>query len=255
MSKTTGVKCPHCDAPIEYDGSERYVTCEYCGSKVEVTGENEIVFRKVDEAEVQKTKTERAVKLKELDAQMAEDERDSEHQNRFRYVWVIVVVVCLIAGLFGNEDMFYLAFLAAVIGFFGKSIVKWFQSLDKSAEKYEAEQQKLRDAGYISIPPDLSIQLFPTVKIEAAVEMLKASGFKDIEIVNLRDLTRKDRAKKDIIDKVIINGETAYKNTLYPPDAKVLVQYHGFPSDSEASILKKLGAGVRAAKEVFLNDK
>ena len=241
MSRTTAIKCPHCDAPIEYDGSERYVICEFCGSKVEIASENEIVFRKVDEAEVQKTKTERVIKLKKLDAQMAENERDSEHQNRYRIIWAAIVVVCLFAGLLGNEDMFYLAFLAAVVGFFGKSIKRFFQKLSepsgkpgflqKWADDIEAEEKRKKDAGYICIPPDLSLKVFPTIKVAAAVEMLKNAGFTNVSAVNLRDLKNNEKHKKDLILKVTIDGKDAFKNELYPPDGNVQVLYHDFPEE------------------------
>lgn len=261
MSKASGIKCPHCDAPIEYDGSERYVTCEYCGSQVEVTGENEFVFRSVDEAEVQKTKTERAVRLKELDAQMAQDASDTEHQKVYRIVWFSVVGVCLIAGLLGNEGGLALAFLAAIIGYFGKSFVKWQKTsstkVEEAQKKAKAEEQAKIDAGYIRIPPDLSLKIIPTVNVVAAVQMLQAAGFTDISVVNLRDLSKSDKYKKGIIDKVVIDGENAFSSQLYSPDAKVLVQYHDYPNEDESSVLKKVGAsvsaGVRSVKEAFIS--
>lgn len=261
MSKTTGIKCPHCDAPIEYDGSERYVTCEYCGSKVEVTGENEFVFHTVDEAEVQKTKTERAVRLKELDAQMAQDASDTEHQKVYRIVWFSVVGVCLIVGLFGNTDALALAFFAAIAGYFGKGFVKWLRSPNTKAEeakqKAKAEEQAKIDAGYIRIPPDLSLKVFPTVNVVAALQMLQAAGFTDISVVNLRDLTKSDKYKKGIIDKVVIDGANAFSSELYSPDAKVLVQYHDYPNEDESSVLEKVGAsvsaGARSVKEAFIS--
>ena len=232
MSKTSGVKCPHCDAPLEYDGSSRYITCGFCGSTVEVTGENEFVIRKVDEAEIQKTKTERAVRLKELDVQNATDERDAEHQNRWRIIWGAIVVVCLIAGLLGNEDMFYLAVIAAIIGFGGK----YFKALFKKADEIEAREKKERqdkiDSGYIVFPESLSYKIFQTVKVQAAVEMLTNAGFTKVFTVNLKDLKDKsDKDKKDIIEKVLIDGNMAYKNEIYPPDATVQVQYHDFTDE------------------------
>ena len=248
MSRTTGIKCPLCGAPVEYDGSSRYVKCEYCGSIVEVASENEIVIHSIDEAEVQKAKTERAVRLKKLDVQMAEDKRDSEHQQQYRFVWFGVVGVCLIAGLLGNEDMFYLAFLAAIIGFFGKNIKSFFNNLlaplndpelqekqakeaEARAQKAEAEKQAKIDAGYLTIPEDCSIKIFQTTRVQAAVELLKNAGFTNVNAVSLHDLKSDEKQKKDIIDKVTVDGKTAYRGELYPPYANVQVLYHDFTED------------------------
>ena len=257
MSKTAGIRCPHCDAPVEYDGSERYVTCSYCGSKVEVTGENEVVFRTIDEAEVQKTKTERAVRLKELDAKMAQDARDHEHRKAFRIVWIAIAAVGLIMGFLGDEDGFYIALFAAIAGCFGKSIVnfyrKIFNDLEKDAERAKKEEEEKIAAGYIWIPPDVTTKVLQTTRIDAAVDMLKAAGFNNIEIVNLRDLTRKEREKRGLIDKVVVDGQVIYSSQLFMPDTKILVQYHGLPEELETSVLQKLGAGVRAAREAFQN--
>ena len=248
MSKTSGINCPLCGAPIEYDGSSRYVKCEYCGSSTEVTSENEIVFHSIDEAEVQKAKTDRAVRLKRLDAQMAEDERDSEHQLQYRFVWFGVVGVFLIAGLLGNQDMFYLAFLAAVIGFFGKNIKKFFKDLfaplndpelqekwakeaEDRARKAAEEKQAKIDAGYTTIPDDCSIKIFQTTRVQAAVEMLKHAGFTNVNAVSLHDLQSDQKHKKDIIEKVTIDGKTAYTGELYPPHANVQVLFHDFTED------------------------
>ena len=231
MSKTSGVKCPHCDAPLEYDGSSRYITCEFCGSTVEVTGENEFVIRKVDEAEIQKTKTERAVRLKELDVQDAADERDTEHQNRWRIIWGVIVAVCLIAGLLGNEDMFYLAVFAAIIGFFGKSIKNLFSKMDEEIAKKDKERQDKIDAGYVVFPEGLS-NVFQTATVQAAAEMLKNAGFTNIHTVNLKDLReRSDKHKKGIIEKVLVDGKWAFGGEIYRPDAIVQIQYHDFTDE------------------------
>lgn len=229
MSKAAGIRCPHCDAPLEYDGSSRYVTCEYCGSNVEVTSENEIVFHTIDEAKVQRTKTERVVRLKEIDAQMAEDERDTEHQNWYRIIWGGIVAVCLIAGLLGNEDMFYLAFFAAIIGFFGKPIKAYLRKTEEKEAREERARQAKIDDGYILFPEDLTFKIFQTVNASTAVDILKNAGFTNVQTVNLRDLKDGSQMnKKGIIEHVIIDGKEAFKNDVFPPDAVVQVQFHDY---------------------------
>ncbi|MBQ6482081.1 MAG: hypothetical protein IJI45_13255 [Anaerolineaceae bacterium] len=229
MSKTSGIKCPHCDAPLEYDGSSRYVTCEYCGSKVEVTGENEIVFHKIDEAAVQKTKTEREVRLKELDVQNAIDARDTVHHNWYTIIWGGIVAACLVAGLLGNEDMLYLAFFAAFIGFCGKYVIAFFRRENEKEAREERERKAKLADGYLLFPEDLAFSLFQTVNAPTAVDILKNAGFKNVQTVNLRDLKDGSQMdKKGIISHVIIDGKEAKKNDVFLPDSVVQVQFHDY---------------------------
>ena len=233
MSKMSGVRCPHCDAPLEFDGSSHYVTCEYCGSNVEITGENEHVFRVIDEAAVQRTKTERVVRLKEIDARMTEEANDTEHQRSFRIIWAAVVIACLIAGLIsGNYEFFYLAFAAAIVGFFGKSIKNYFRKMDEDNARIERVRQEKIAEGYIAFPEALEFRIFQTVSASAAVEILRTAGFENIQTVSLRDLNDGSQKKqKGIIYQVVINGKEANRNDVFLPDAIVQVQYHDYPEE------------------------
>ena len=103
--------------------------------------------------------------------------------------------------------------------------------MTKSANESEEKRQSLINAGYISIPAELSLKLFPTIKVTAAIEMLKNAGFTNIHTVNLKDLQKNEKSQKDVIKKVLIEGKDPYTSDLYPPNANVEILYHDFPDE------------------------
>ena len=50
--KFTSVKCPECGATLPIEEGREQIFCSYCGSKIIMTNENEYIYRKVDEAEI-----------------------------------------------------------------------------------------------------------------------------------------------------------------------------------------------------------
>ena len=124
MNSISSLKCPHCGAPLPPVEENDGVICSYCGSRVTVTNENEYIFRTIDEAEVQRTKSERDIKLKELDLQFLKEKTDNEFLKYYNVVWAAIICVLLIAGFFGIENAFSYAITAAILGFLGKFIYK-----------------------------------------------------------------------------------------------------------------------------------
>lgn len=90
MART--VKCPSCGAELTVkDDNRDFMFCEFCGTKVRLDDYQE-THRYVNEAEVQRVKAEKEIKLRELEAKEKEKEADRKESNFIGLIGIIMVI-------------------------------------------------------------------------------------------------------------------------------------------------------------------
>lgn len=91
--KFTSVECPSCGAHLSVEEGREKVFCEYCGTQIIMTNENEHTYRRVDEAEIKRAETERMVRMKELEMEEKEDNRERKSTKTAYIISAILGVV------------------------------------------------------------------------------------------------------------------------------------------------------------------
>ena len=80
--------CPNCGAQIFLDDSRDFGFCQYCGTKI-MLDDYRSTHRVVDEARIQETETDRLIRLKELEIEEKQQEREHKQQKWIMIGWAI----------------------------------------------------------------------------------------------------------------------------------------------------------------------
>ena len=100
--KAISLKCPECSASLSVKEGRDQLFCQYCGAKIVLQNENERIYRRIDEADVKRSETERLIRLKELEMEAAKQE-DEKASKRLKVKISLALVVAGIAmAVFGN---------------------------------------------------------------------------------------------------------------------------------------------------------
>ena len=99
------VKCPECGANLQFDGQSVPSFCSYCGARIIATDDRETVHRYIDEAELKRAETERAVRMKELELmereQAGKERREADLQaqrEKIEYAKRIKTIAAIVVG-------------------------------------------------------------------------------------------------------------------------------------------------------------
>ncbi len=100
--KAISLKCPECSASLSVKEGRDQLFCQYCGAKIVLQNENERIYRRIDEADVKRSETERLIRLKELEMEAAKRE-DEKASKRLKVKISLALLVAGIAmAVFGN---------------------------------------------------------------------------------------------------------------------------------------------------------
>ena len=58
MIELTSLKCPECGASLDIPEERDHIFCQYCGTKILLTNDNEKIIRHVDEAAIKQAENE-----------------------------------------------------------------------------------------------------------------------------------------------------------------------------------------------------
>ena len=220
-------KCPECGAPINAEIGRSSIFCSYCGAKVLLNNENEYVVRTIDEAQIEKAKSKRDIRMRELDLEEQSQSHEMQMSTVLLYLWiasiVIIAAVCLVVGFSGGLGpiaAFYIALLigAPVIG--GGAYLLFKVLPEKKANERNAA------AGGIAFPKSRTVLRGQNYQVWNST--LRSAGFTNVTCVNLHDVKLGLFQKDGVIEKVTVNGkETLFGGNVYHPDVPIIISYHG----------------------------
>lgn len=116
------VNCPSCGAAIPITEGHSQLTCSYCGTKLNITNENEHIIRHVDEAQVKHVEVEQMIRLRELE--MEEKKRKVENLKLVGMLGVLLLCVFLtfigeVFNILGMSVFGMLGMMFVFLCFFG----------------------------------------------------------------------------------------------------------------------------------------
>ena len=224
MVKLISIKCPDCGAALQFEEGRSTAFCSYCGAKILLHNENEYIYRNIDEAEIKQAENDRVYMLKELEM----EEREDKHHRFLTAVWLICTILSFVIGLIlintGPKDSddpgYMLIMVGMIVGLWG-----WLM-LDSGKKKRSKNRYR---PGYAKLPNQALH--YENLHFTAVRNSLKASGFKNIQLINLGDLRLGILKKNGSVDSVTINGEPVSSDEWYKQEAGIIITYHGFPDN------------------------
>lgn len=117
--KLIKLKCPDCGANLELEADREQAFCSYCGAKILLHNENEYIHRTIDEAEIEKAKATKEVRLKELEVEKTKTNLLKWAAIIYLTVVAVMVVVGLIGKAIGNVYLSNYLFIGELFFFLG----------------------------------------------------------------------------------------------------------------------------------------
>lgn len=91
------VKCPECNSNLNIEEERKSAFCTYCGAKILISNDNVHIVRTIDDAKIEEAKTERIVKLKELDL----EEKTVNLFQPLTIIWMIIGIIMIVISVVG----------------------------------------------------------------------------------------------------------------------------------------------------------
>lgn len=224
----TTVKCPDCGASLPIEEGREKIFCSFCGAQVQITNENEHIYRHIDEAEVKQAETDRLIRLKELEIEESRRKQGDSLKNLLTKIWIgsifVVAIICLavwisddeLGGLAAFNCLFYIG--GPVVG--GGAYLIFKVIPDRESEKM------VRESGGIKFPKYL--EPFDEKNYEEIENALTRVGFSNITCINLHDVTLGILQKPGIIEDIKIDNEIITEGgKYYMPNTPITITYHG----------------------------
>ncbi len=245
MIKLISVKCPECGAALQFEEGRQTAFCSYCGTKILLHNENEYIYRNIDEAEIKQAENDRLYIMKELES----EEKQEKHYRTLTFIWLFITIALFAIGLYFiktdttevgsiGSDVgavgAIMVFLGISVGLFGL-MAFFIVHIDEQEKKNKKKRSHNRyRPGYLKLPDQAAN--YKNLHFTAVRDSLKASGFSNIEMINLGDLRLGILTKNGSVDSVMIDGESISidgesisSDEWYRQEAKIIISYHGFP--------------------------
>ena len=231
-------KCPQCGANLTFTDDRDVGYCEFCGTKISFE-DMRVTQRIIDEAEMKRAETEQLREKHRIEIEqkkMEEEERQkleaknfrekrAREQSMLKKIYFTVSAVLLIAFIIfflGDKYMEGALMLLLLLIFLMMGGIYIFSEFSK---KTEEKLQFLN--GAIRFPRDM--EPFEGKKYDEISEALARAGFRNIQCINLRDLTFGILKKPNTVEEVCINGAPISSGgQIYMPDTPIKIKYHGF---------------------------
>ena len=208
-------QCPSCGAQISLDDSREFGFCQYCGTKI-MLDDFRSTHRVVDEARIHETETDRIIRLRELEIEEKEADRSRKSRKNAYIIAIVMVIVGALFCAFGG--------LLGVLLIIGGGLVAEFTYIGATDQKKKRENVRNTREGMIKLNSaafEYEGKNYKTIK-----EIYTRLGFKNVSVINLRDLHVGLVKRSGIVDEVIIDDEVIDADKWYHPNADVLITYH-----------------------------
>lgn len=221
MKTLIKMNCPSCDASLEVEKNQKFVFCEYCGTKVIVNDENEYTYRNVDEAAMKRAETERLIQLKEM-------EMEAKKQNGRKALiifWAAATVLLLITGIvFTSIDSVNSLSIGLILIMLSMSVALYgaigLFSNGKGRDKRTSHIQN--GIKITSAMADTEEKNYQSV-----IALYKGAGFHNITCVPMNDLNFLAARKNGQVESLVIDGDEDIRTgDIFSADAPITITYH-----------------------------
>ena len=225
--KLTAMICPACGAKLEAEEGRKTIFCSFCGVKVDIDHENEHVIRYVDEAKIRELEMEE----KKRQAKIAADNRKKQEEATRQKVLKERLLFVSFAGLAIIALGIILIFVGIRAGslgtLFAGILLIVFGSVTRSKLVKHYNEELLYHEGMVRYPPCSNDAIAHEVE-----NLLKSSGFRNIQMFNMKDVRLGLFVSIGEVESVTINGVEPEVGAWYDPMSAIIIRYHGSASDN-----------------------
>lgn len=218
-TEVEALKCPECGAALENIQGADHVFCKFCGTKVQITRDNEQIIRHVDEARIRQSDNQYALEMKKLELQEQERIRQqAEHDKKVKMSIALGVGggISLLLGMIGISFF-------ALIGLICFYVLYRMWKTDKKSRK--AAMPAAPKQARVQVPA--SIRGYQNKDYMTIQQQFARAGFINIRCVPLNDLSMGIMKKPGKVDSITINGHPITSAGMkFCPDAPVVITYH-----------------------------
>lgn len=217
--KVVSIRCPDCNASLEFEQGRNNAFCQYCGAKIILFNENEHVYKHIDEAAVKNAETDRLIKLKELEMK----EKSNNQKKKYVYIYGIVMVVILlfliISILAGSEGLITLFALLLFVGLYG-GVFGLIALIPKPSDSQQNNRK-------IALP--MWITKYKNMDYRIVEKELRRAGFYNIRCIEVYDLKNGLFNSQDQVASLTIDGnQSVAAGQKYLPETPIVITYHSF---------------------------
>lgn len=209
--------CLNCGAQISLDDSRDFGFCQYCGTKI-MLDDYRSTHRVVDEARIHESETDRIIRLKELEIEEKEKERSRKSRKN---AYIVAAVMAVIGGILVAFES-----LLGPLLIIGGGVVALITYTGGIEQRENRENKQKSHDGMIKLTSTAFDYEGKNYKV--IEDVYARLGFKNISVINLRDLHLGLLKKNGVIEGIIIDDEVIDSNKWYNPSAEVVITYHGF---------------------------
>lgn len=213
------LECPNCGANLEVKNDVRQCFCTYCGTKILINNENEMVIRNIDEAKIKEAEYDYNIRLKQLEEEKATRQAEIDNKTEITAKIKERQKVCLIvAGIVGIVS---LIFFPLGIPF---ACYLVYYALKKIPEK--EQESRMMETGGVRFPNGLTP--FKQKNYQTIVAALENAGFTNIVCNSLHDVKLDLLQKSGKVENITVNGNILLTGgRVFPSNVPIVITYHG----------------------------
>ena len=227
--------CPNCGASLKFEDDNRdFGFCQFCGAKI-MLDDYRSTHRVVDEARIHEDETNRMIRLREMEMEEKEwNELKEKHEQKHK---IALKAYCIeICGLTISIIFFMLFKFSDTLGLIGVNgffLILLAVSVTVCIDNENQENiKKLTQARFSNkIIFDFEAGNYIKKDYQIIYNKISLLGFKNITLINLKDLNTKIFIKPDTVFTVTINGIFPRKGEWYDPNDEVEIKYHGLKNN------------------------
>lgn len=213
--KFTSVECPSCGAHLSVEEGREKIFCEYCGTQIIVTNENEHTYRQVDEAAIKRAETERMVRLKELELQEKENERRRKGEKVAFTIAGAMALVGVISEIIVPYNVLGIFIIMAAI----------LVACLSTGLNHEEKTSRIISTDELQMTEDMASCEGENYQTVAA--LFRSAGFSNVQAVAMKDLNFLTARRNGQVESVSINGSTDFdEGDIFRKNSRVVITYH-----------------------------
>lgn len=229
MKTLLELKCPSCNAKLDYEEGMEYIYCKYCGTKILINDENTYTLRNVDYAEIERARNEsKRISIQEdiIRKEYEKEEKETKRYNKntiiFAGVLVLLVLVLIISITTDSDSLLGLVMMDVVLIFI---VFLWLRGDSRNEKEKERYKARMRAQGNNVIELSPEVFNYENRDYNVLYHQFDALGFKNIKTVPLGDLNIFTGFMVGKVESITINNEPLSTHMYFDTDP-VAIRYH-----------------------------